>query len=293
MGYLKEDNRTSQIQQDLRKLLAASRKKLLTSVVCATIVCTTFTVLAQNTGDSLTTSGILALTTSGSALFLSLTVIARQKVKGLFPRLYASLGVTLALWFAAEAIWVYYELGLGIETPFPSIADALWLGGYIPFFYFLYGILKNFLGISRSLIFPLLPIGPVGFVLLGNILMSIYQDAELTSQSGVVSYIIGSAYPVADMFMIIPAIAVFAQLRKGLLTFTPWFLIVIAIFAFIVGDIGFAYSALIEGMEDLFWLWNPLYNLAYIAIASSLFWHKSFFTVDEKKELRIWQEQNK
>lgn len=293
MGHLKEDHRISQIQPELRKVLSGSRKKLLITVVCASIACAAVTILAQITGYSLTTSAILAIITSGSALALSLTVISRQKVSGLFPRLYASLGITLSLWFAAEAIWVYYEVGLAIETPFPSIADALWLGGYIPFFYFLYGILKNFLGLSRSLIFPVLPIGAVGFVLLGNVLLSIYQDADLTSESGVVSYIVGSAYPIADMFIIIPAVAAFAQLRKGLLTFTPWLLIVVASIAFIAGDIGFAYSTLIVGLEDLVWVWNPLYNVAYIAIASSLIWHKSFFTVDEKKELRIWQERNK
>jgi hypothetical protein len=290
---LKEEHRISQIQPELRKVLSASRKKLLITVACAFVACTIVTILTQTMEYSVTVSGGLALITAGSALALSLKVISRQKVRGLFPRLYASLGLTLGLWFAAEAIWVYYEVGLAIETPFPSIADVLWLGGYVPFFYFLWGILKNFLGLSRSLIFPLLPIGAVGFVLLGNVLLSIYQDADLASESGVVSYVVASAYPVADMFIIIPAVAAFVQLRKGLLTFTPWLLIVIATIAFIAGDIGFAYSALITEKEDLVWVWNPLYNLAYIAIASSLIWHKSFFTVDEKKELRIWQERNK
>lgn len=293
MGHLKEDPRTSQIQPELRKVLSRSRKKLLITVLCASLACTAITVLAQIPGDSPAISGALALTTSGSAFALSLSVITRQKVRGLFPRLYLALGVALALWFAAEATWVYYEVGAAIETPFPSMADALWLGGYVPFFYFIYGILKNFLGLSRSLIFPVLPIGALGFVLLGNMLLSIYLDADLTNETGVVSFIVASAYPVADMFIIIPAIAAFAQLRKGLLTFTPWFLIVVATIAFILGDIGFAYSTLIEGMGELIWVWNPLYNIAYIAIASSLFWHKSFFTVDERKELRIWQEKNK
>ena len=290
---MNEEHRISQIQPELRKVLSGSRKKLLITVACASVACTIVTILAQTTEFTLSASGALALMTSGSALALSLKVISRQKVSGLFPRLYASLGLTLGLWFAAEAIWVYYEVGLAIETPFPSIADVLWLGGYIPFFYFLWGILKNFLGLSRSLIFPLLPIGAVGFVLLGNVLLSIYQDADLVSESGVVSYIVASAYPIADMFIIIPAVAAFVQLRKGLLTFTPWLLIVVASTAFIAGDIGFAYSALIPEMGDLAWVWNPLYNLAYIAIASSLIWHKSFFTVDEKKELRTWQEKNR
>jgi hypothetical protein len=249
--------------------------------------------LAQTTEQGLLTSSVLALATSGSAFALSVTVMLRQKITGLFPRLYASLGGALALWFAAEAIWVYYELVAAIETPFPSIADVLWLSGYVPFFYFLFGILKNFLGVSRSLIFPVLPICAFGFVLLGNILLAVYQEADLASQDGILSFIVGSAYPVADLFLIMPAVAAFVQLRKGLLTFTPWALIVIATITFIIGDIGFAYSAVIDELEHLVWIWNPLYNAGYIAIASSLFWHKSFFTIDEKKQLRLWQEMNR
>jgi hypothetical protein len=103
----------------------------------------------------------------------------------------------------------------------------------------------------------------------------------------------GSAYPVVDMIVIIPAVAAFIQLRKGLLTFTPWVLIVAAIIAFIVADIGFAYSTLVTELGDYLWIWNPLYNAAYIAFASSLLWHKSFFTIDEKKQMRLWQEKNR
>jgi hypothetical protein len=293
MGLLTEEPRHNQLQPSIKKALAESKKKLMLTVILASAACAGITVMAQLSGDNVVTPGILALTTSGTAMILSLAVIARQKVRGLFPRLYASLGIALVLWFAAESIWVYYEVVASITTPFPSIADALWLAGYVPYFYFLVGIVKNFLGISRSLIFPVLPISAIGFVLLGNILFSIHQDADLTSQGGIVSYVIGSAYPVADMLVLVPALAAFVQLRRGLLTFTPWVLIVIATIAMIVADIGFAYSALLPEPGEYVWVWNPIYNIEYIAFASSLFWHKSFFTMNEKKQMRLWQESNK
>jgi hypothetical protein len=293
MGYLTEEPKANQLQPEVRRALAQSKKKLILTAICASIACTGVTVFAQLRADSVVTPGILALITSGTAVAFSMAVIARQKVRGLFPRLYASLGMALALWFAAESIWVYYEVVASITTPFPSVADALWLAGYVPYFYFLFGIVKKFLGVSRSLIFPVLPISAIGFVLLGNILFSIYQDADLTSQEGIVSYIIGSAYPVADMLVLIPALAAFVQLRNGLLMFTPWVLIVAATIAMIVADIGFAYSALLPELEEYVWIWNPIYNIEYIALASSLFWHKAFFTINEKKQLRLWQESNK
>jgi hypothetical protein len=282
-----------QFHSELDGMLANSNRKLLISLVCAAVACSTIAVLGELNGEGLLYSNVLALTTSGSTLVLSLHVIYRQKTKGLFPRLYASLGLALALWFAAECIWAYYEIVLGIETPFPSLADAFWLVGYVPFAYFLVGIIRNFLGMSKSMLFPLLAMSSIGFALLGNILLSIYQAADLASQDGIMTYIVGSAYPIADMFLIVPAIAAFIQLRKGKLTFTPWAFIVIATIVFIIADIGFAYSTSVAEMADMLWVWNPLYNVGYIAIASSLYWHKSFFTIDEKKLNRAWQEKNR
>ena len=44
-------------------------------------------------------------------------------------RPFSSFTIGLALWFVAEMSWTYYELGLGIKNPYPSVADAIWLGG--------------------------------------------------------------------------------------------------------------------------------------------------------------------
>jgi len=106
-------------------------------------------------------------------------------------------------------------------------------------------------------------------------------------------YLVSSAYPISDMFLIVPASAVFIQLKKGKLTFTPWANFVIATILSIIADTGFAYFTVIGRMDDLLWVWNPIYDAAYLAIASSLFWHKEFFTVDEKKLMKAWQEKNR
>lgn len=276
------------------RFLVQSRKKLFMGLFGASIVCAILTVFAPLTGDRVFYSNLLAITSAGAALALSLQVIHRQKLNGLLPRLYASLGLGLALWFIAEATWAYYELGAGIETPFPSIADAFWLAGYVPFFYFLYGIVKHFLGMPRSVHLPVILISSVGILLLVNILISISQTADLASQEGILSFVVAGAYPVADMFLIVPAAAAFMQLRKGQLTFTPWAFIVIAIFAFIIADIGFAYFVMMEDqIGDMVWIWYPLYNAGDLAIASSLLWHRRFFTVDEKRLTKEWQQKNR
>jgi hypothetical protein len=262
-------------------------------VICAAIASISITILGTQNSEASLYSNALGVVASASAFVLALQVVLRQKLKGLFPRLYASLGLGLALWFAAEVIWAYYEVVAGMETPFPSIADAFWLAGYVPFFYFLVGVNRHFAGMKKSMTIPLLFMSSIAFVLLGNILFSIYQAADLISQDGIISYIVGSAYPVVDMILVVPAIAAFIQMRKGKLTFTPWAFIVVATILFIIGDIGFSSSISIAELTDTVWVWNPFYNVGYIAIASALFWHRSFFTIDEKKLEKMWQEKNR
>jgi hypothetical protein len=53
-----------------------------------------------------------------------------------------SLTIALTLWTVAELTWSYYQLGLHIENPFPSIADSFWLAGYPFIIYFTYGMNK-------------------------------------------------------------------------------------------------------------------------------------------------------
>ena len=50
--------------------------------------------------------------------------------------------------------WTYFEIGLKIDTPFPSVADIFWLTGYGFFAYHLYTIYK-FVGKNtvRNLLF--------------------------------------------------------------------------------------------------------------------------------------------
>jgi hypothetical protein len=290
---LNEEHGAKHLHSKNATLVARSKRNLLVSLICGASICSILTAFAPITGDRQFYSDVLGVSASGLALGFSLQVIYRQKLNALLPRLYASLGLSLGLWFAAQAIWAYYELIMEIDIPFPSIADVFWLVGYVPFFYFLVGIIRNYLGVSRSITFPLVAASTVGFALTIYILSGIYHNADLTNQEGIVSYAVASAYPIADMFLIIPAFAVFIQLRKGKLTFTPWFFIAIATIVEIIADFGFAASTSITDMAGMIWIWDPLFDIGYIAIASALFWHKSFFTIDQKKLLKDWQQQNR
>ena len=53
------------------------------------------------------------------------------------------LSTGLMFWFSAEVIWAFTRQVLGIEIPYPSIADGAWIVGYGFFAIYIYRILEK------------------------------------------------------------------------------------------------------------------------------------------------------
>ena len=208
---------------------------------------------------------------AGFAFAVSLLIIFRQKLNGRFPRMFGLLSLGLGLWFAAECIWDYYELVAKIDTPFPSISDAFWLAGYVPFAGFAFGMVRTF-PTNASTIKQLLIISAGGSLLIVYPMISIYQQSNLGDSTGLTKYVLSSLYPISDLFLIAPTALAFIRLRTGSLTFTPWEYLVIAIMLSIIGDIGFALFSAKGGMDNVLWIWDPFFQVEYLAIACSLIW---------------------
>jgi hypothetical protein len=262
------------------------------TLLVSALACGLLAVYASTADNGLYYSNSAAIVTSGAAAVLSAQIIVRQKIKEQIPQLYLALGIAAGLWFAAETIWAYYELVAAIEMPFPSLADAFWLAGYAPFFFFLHGIFRTLAGLAKIKYSTLILIASASIAVLAYVMISIHAAADLSSQQGMIIYMVSVAYPIADMVVMIPLVVIFVQLRKGKLLSTPWAYLLIGSVLFLIADVGFAYFS-VQTLDDAIWIWNPLYNVGYIAIAASLFWHRNFFTVDEKKLLREWQEKNR
>src|SRR2546427_13263596 len=81
---------------------------------------------------------VAALLAVGAAI----AVLFMQKIKSIIDnnRAFVFIAVGIILWATAELTWTYYQLGLRIENPFPSIADGFWVIGYIFFIPALYSI---------------------------------------------------------------------------------------------------------------------------------------------------------
>lgn len=263
------------------------RRWLLLTLVGATIALNLPIILPDEEGKVFFGNWILN-GTAAAAFAMAVIVSVRQGRSGLYGRAQVAFAVALGLWLGGELLWTYYELGLGIDTPFPSLADALWLAGYAPAAYFLYSIYR-FFGKDQTRLLAVASTATIAFVAYTAVgVVGVSADPEADSFSLLVSLL----YVVVDAALIIPAIMVLSRLKRGKLTGVPWFLLSISMLLFAAGDVGFAYHSA-TGMEEWDWVWDPLYNTAYIAMAATLFWHNRFFIFDKGAATKMWQKENR
>ena len=153
----------------------------------------------------------------------------------------------IVLFMLAENLYAILELWfkMNMNESFPSAADIFWYMGYIPLFI---GLGMIFLGYKRSG----LPMGKIKmYVLLGIIvllvvivitnilLIPIIQDPE----SNTLTKISSLFYPIADMFIVIPAallVVITNQFGSGKIS-VPWRLLATGFLLFTISDLLYSY----------------------------------------------------
>lgn len=219
--------------------------------------------------------------TISAAAVLSLVVVARQKVSGLFGRAYAALAAGLILWVVAESTWGYYELGLGVETPFPSIADVFWLAAYGPIGYHLFSTARFFgKGVKKSTI---IIVGVAAAMFLAFYGQAIVSVSELEGSEALTALAISLAYPVFDALLIIPAVVIVTNAGRGQLTSIPW--IFIGWILLVIADSLLGITAVTNFTGELYHI-TMTYNAAYLCFMAGLIWYNRQFIFDEKKLAR-------
>ena len=217
--------------------------------------------------------------TAATALIAGMIVLIRQiRVRSQYTRAFSFLAAGLILWFTAEFLWTYYQLGQGIETPFPSLADAFWLAGYVPLACHLYYIYNT---VTRKVI------GGHMLAILSSIVAAmlaflLYLTFGISGQQqGMVELVINLTYPILDAILLIPAIVVLWSFRKGEPAYTHWVMISLFIVFVTVADIGFDYALAVneESASQQEWIWDMFYNAGYLSIAGALFWYNRYLVL--------------
>lgn len=261
--------------------IAKERKKLIIGLLAAVIIIDAMVFLTAGSDIEQYIGDISRVGTIGSAVVMSLIVVSRQKFSGLFGRAYAALAVALALWLVAESIWAYYELGLGIETPFPSLADLFWIAAYAPFGYHVFSTAKFFgKGIKKHTV---LIVSAAGAIFLYFYIQAIVGISELEGPDALVSLAISIAYPVFDIILIVPAILMVTNAGKGQLTSIPW--VFVAWILLVIADSILGITAVTGFAGEAFPI-TMTYNAAYLCFTAGLLWYNKQFIIDEKKLTR-------
>ena len=156
---------------------------------------------------------------AGFTLGLCLLIIYRRKIDGLHDKTHMFLTLGVGLWFVAETIYTYYQLGLMITTPFPSLADPFFLAGYVFFGYYFYSILKLLRKtIQRDVIILVSIATAVSVTYILNLSFGI--GLLLTDDEDMLGTALSITYPILDSILFVPAILVLWSIRKGDLAHT-------------------------------------------------------------------------
>ena len=185
-----------------------------------------------------------------------------------------SLTIALTLWSLAELTWTYYQLGLHIENPFPSIADSFWLAGYPFIIYFTYGMNK---ALSKGGYYDreaLLMLSVSAGLTLGYIFNLTFGVADMLSAAeGDMGWLISILYPILDTIALIPCLLIVASFRRRSdksAYSIQWLLLSCSIIIVTIADIGFGYSEVLGRSEEQQWFWDTMYAASYIVMAGAL-----------------------
>jgi len=216
-------------------------------------------------------SNILFPATAGFAVMMSFWILKKyvgHNPEPMFSMSWVCFSSGLFLWFLGELTWAIYVLFLQMN-PFPSFADVLYLGGYLPLFLALFLILELFQSVfSQKML--MLQVGVT--VALSVIVSYLLVMPTINSGEDLFTTALSAAYPILDIGLFTVAFASLLIFIKGSIG-KAWFLFTLGIILNIVADLSFTYAELqgfyYEGHPfELLWLWG------YIAFLLGFHIHK-------------------
>ncbi len=177
---------------------------------------------------------------SGICSILAFLVIRKWGFKGKFGIVYLGLFLGMFLWFLGDSAWAIYETVLQVEVPYPSFADVLYLGGYIPIAIGIVQFLWTFrtsLTRQRGLV-----VLGVGLLFLG-LAYTFLIDPLAVSSADFLTKSCDVAYPVLDSMLVVLAIFMFFVFRGGKMA-GGWIWISLGLLLTVLADLVFVLGTL-------------------------------------------------
>lgn len=215
---------------------------------------------------------ITVAATASAAAALSFAMLPGQKTRhALVP--FAFLSAGLLMWSAAEIMWAYLVLVLGIEIPFPSVADVFYLAGYVLVAVFLFSLYRiSSRALENKLVVMVAAITVEAFFLnffLVQLVESIAGFGGPTLDEGVL-LAVSVAYPLLDGVLLVPAVVLITGYKLGIMSRFSSLLFAAGIMLLAAGDTGFGYFALTDfaALQNEA-VWNALFSMSYVCFAGA------------------------
>ena len=259
------------------------RKTILVILAASVAIIFAATIFSPN--DKVLNTPISVTITAGISASVGLIVAIKHKISGLYGKAYVALAAGLICWFAGEMIWTYDNVIAGSPPSTISIAEVPWLAIYAFFGYYVFKTYR-FFGYAVSKHHLILVLSGVSILIAGTI-YSVLNSLEGIMQSEPV-LMVRLVYPMGYAVLIVPSVLLLLTLRHGLLTYTPWLFVSVALILIAGADILFSHVSLLETF-DLSWIIFPLYNSGNLAFTAALIWYNKFGIYDRSKALQLFQ----
>jgi hypothetical protein len=153
-------------------------------------------------------------------------------------------------WFLGELTWAIYVFTLKISIPYPSVADAFWLSGYV----LLLLALTAYLWLVKPAISKTVLAAASTIALIMGILFSYFLvTPALMQETNLTTKTIDVVYPTLDFIMLTLAITGLIVLAKSRVT-KSWILFNTGILMTAIGDSLFSYAT----AHDTYYEGHPL-----------------------------------
>jgi len=197
-----------------------------------------------------------------------------ENIGTLMSKIWLGFTIGMFLWFLGELGWAVYTMILGIEIPYPSIADIFWLSGYVPLFIALLFYIQIIQpAISWRMFFMAAAVGVLGTGMVCSSLM--IPVLAQSSEQDFVTLGISLAYPILDLALFLEAILallVFSVTRLKARVGASWHTINAAIFTTVLADMAFSYTTL-DGTHYNGHPLELLYHISYLLFALAFYIH--------------------
>lgn len=205
--------------------------------------------------------------------------------------LWSWMAIGFGLWGLADAIWAFYAVVLNETLTSPSIADLIWVAGYIPLYCALIIRVKtlkmSFTRGQRWLIFWVNSTLVVLAIVL--VLLPIIRDFD---SSRFLEGVVNLSYPLGDIGLMIMASHILILLKEGRFSLI-WRLIFSGILIMTVSDLLYSYAI----MHDLYYpdgtvnvltnLTDTTYTLAYVSAGLGIYIYQFIWNLEKSFEIRL------